>query len=236
MSSGHIGAATYASRLGGNGVAARYMRREAVSIGEDYQPFVDLLYEDISAILNTFQANPQRRHEFGEDAITDELVSNLSTAGYEAWHDVSAGGHVDVTVKLGKHTWIGEAKKDQKFDEGYLQLITRYRPLSGNFDHNHGGMLLYCTTKATLKVQVERWKEKFVLTFSNEYPNFKTWDCPSSKFAFFSSHDHPITGYPYIVRHMLVGLHFEPQDASGRRSRSPKTAKAPRKKSTVAKP
>lgn len=203
----------------------------AVSVGTDYAAFVDLLYEDMTAILNTFQANPQRRSTFGEDAITDELVSNLSTAGYNAYHDVSAGGHVDVTVQLGTHSWIGEAKKDQKFDEGYLQLVTRYRPVTGNFDHNHGGMLLYCTTSATLKDQVERWKQKFKTTFEAQYADFKMWDCPTNRFAFFSSHDHPLSGYPYVVRHMLVGLHFAPQDASARKSvarkRTTKKASSP---------
>jgi len=217
----HIGAAKFASLLGGNGVASRYLQRGAVSASKDYIAFVKLLYLDIDDISNTLQSNPQRRHRLSEDGISDEIVSNLGTAGYDASQDTSSGGHVDITVRLGKHTWIGEAKKDQKFDEGFLQLSTRYTPASGNFKHNHGGMLLYCTRGPDLLTMRAKWLKK--LSGMRGFRRLETIDCPESDFAFFSRHVHPVSGKHFIVRHLLIGLHFRPQDASARRSAKSRT-------------
>jgi len=210
-----IGAARLARLLGGNGVAARYQERIAISMSTDFDAFIRLLYEDLDSIINTFQANPQHRHKDGEDRLTEELVSNLGTAGYDASHDTSAGGHVDVTVKLGSHSWIGEAKKNSKFDEGFKQLSTRYRPVSGNFKHNHGGMILYYCSGADITTQLSRWRKKIP---SLGFRNLTTDDCPVNEYAFYSTHTHDVTGKDFKVRHMAVGLIFNPIDRSARLS------------------
>jgi len=231
----HIGAGTFAQNLGGLSIAARYQERNAVAGQAAYEPFVKLLYTDLNDLINHMQANPQRRHELGEDSLTDEIIMGLSVAGYDASHDTSAGGHVDVTVKLGPHSWIGEAKKDQKFSDGYRQLVTRYRPASGNFEHNHGGMLLYCTTQTDLLTLRQRWKDKFKEDFDEVYKPLDIVDCDTSRYAFVSSHKHPVSGSDWIVRHMLVGLQFKPEDASARSSAKRRaTPKTPRKKKSAA--
>lgn len=230
-----IGAGKFANLLGGNGVAARYQQREAMSRSKNYVGFVQLLYADLDDIINTFQANPQKRNQDGEDRITEELVSNLGTAGYDASHDTASGGHVDLTVKLGRHSWIGEAKKDAKFDEGFKQLSDRYRPASGNFHHNHGGMLLYYCKGADVTTQLDRWRKKLpTVTYKNgiKFKKLETIDCPTSEFSFFSRHMHNVTGKYFIVRHMAVGLQFEPSDASGRNVRA-KAAKRISKAKTI---
>ena len=214
----HIGAGTFAQNLGGLSIAARYQERNVVAGQAAYEPFIKLLYTDLNDLINHMQANPQRRHSLSEDTLTDEIIMGLSVAGYDATHDTSAGGHVDVTVKLGPHSWIGEAKKDQKFSDGYRQLVTRYRPASGNFEHNHGGMLLYCTTQTDLLTLRQRWKDKFKQDFESIYSPLSIMDCGLSRYSFVSSHKHPVSGDDWVVRHMLIGLQFSPQDASARSS------------------
>lgn len=215
---GHIGAGAFASNLGGLATAARYQMRNIVAGQPDYLPFVNLLYEDLNDLIHHLQANPQRRHRLSEDSLTEEIITGLSVAGYNAAHDRSAGGHVDITIHLGPHTWIGEAKKDSKFSDGYRQLISRYRPASGNFEHNHGGMILYHTQKADLVTRRENWIRQFKKDFSETYNSLKVEDCAISRFAFISKHKHPVSGLEYVVRHMLVGLQFFPMDASARAS------------------
>ncbi|MDN4052249.1 hypothetical protein QPK32_04110 [Massilia sp. YIM B02763] len=230
----HIGAGAFAQNLGGLSIAARYQERNVIAGKSEYEPFVELLYTDINDLINHMQANPQRRHALGEDSLTEELIMGLSVAGYDASHDTSAGGHVDITVKLGPHSWIGEAKKDQKYSDGYRQLVTRYRPASGNFDHNHGGMLLYCTSQTDLLTLRQRWKEKFEEDFKGSYSPLNITDCSKSRYAFYSSHKHPVSGHDWVVRHMLVGLQFVPQDASARGVQARKASvKKPRRKRTA---
>jgi hypothetical protein len=218
----HIGAATYAGYLGGNPIAARHQQRIAIAKSTDYTQFAHLLTQDITDIANLMQANPQRRSKQGEDGLTDEIVLALNVAGYDASHDRSSGGHVDVTVKLGCHSWIGEAKKDSKYDEGYKQLVSRYRPASGNFKHNHAGMLLYYTGKSDLIAHRDAWYRKFVSTFQHKYRGLQFVYCGFSDYAFFSKHRHPVSGKEFIVRHLVIGLQFHPEDASARASKSRK--------------
>jgi hypothetical protein len=207
------------------------MERLATAKSSDYIRFARLLAQDITDIANIMQANPQRRCKLGEDGLTDEIVLGLSVAGYDASHDRASGGHVDVTVKLGGHSWIGEAKKDSKYDEGYKQLITRYRPASGNFSHNHGGMLLYFTGKSDLIAHRDVWHSKFMNAFQRTYPDLETISCEYSDYAFYSRHKHPVSGKPFVVRHLVVGLQFHPQDASAVASAARRQQKAKRKKS-----
>jgi hypothetical protein len=213
---GHIGAGAFADNLGGLPAAARYQVRNVVAGQKEYQPFIDILYLDLSDLINHLQANPQRRHHLSEDSLTEEIITGLSVAGYNASHDRSSGGHVDITIQLGPHTWIGEAKKDKKFSDGYRQLIARYRPASGDFEHNQGGMILYHTQRTDLLTRRSNWVKQFKKDFSEIYSPVHVEDCPKSRFAFITRHKHPVSGLDYTVRHMMVGLQFFPTDASAR--------------------
>lgn len=230
-----IGAGQFASHLGGYGVAARFQQREAVAESNDYHQFIDLLYQDLDDIFNKMQSSPKRRAQRDEDGITDEIVIVLSSIGYDADHDKDLGGHVDVTVELGAHSWIGEAKKDSKFNEGFLQLTTRYRHPSGNFEHSHGGMLLYFADQtANIQTLTKRWRAKF------EDKEFRAMFCEEENIdkvviencqkrpqtAFYTKHIHNVTGNEFVVRHMSMALMFHPQDISGRQTAARKAAKA----------
>lgn len=226
-----IGAASYAHLLGGNGIAGRCIRRGLIAHSKNYDSFIELLYEDLDSIIEDFQSNPQRRHADSEDRLTEEMVGNLNTAGYTASHGTAAGGHVDFTVMLGGKdlTWIGEAKKDQKFDEGFLQLSTRYRPAGGNLSHNQAGMVLYCCKPPNLTQRRTTWMEK-VLGMP-QFEKLSAYDCPKNKFFFYTTHTHELTGQAFIVRHMFVGLIWEPKDASALAVKARAEAKAAKPKS-----
>jgi hypothetical protein len=226
----HIGANKYARNLGGAAAAARTYQRNAIAEDPDYSKFVVLLYHDLDDLIHHLQANPQRRHQAGEDALTDQIVMGLHCMGYDASHDKSSGGHVDLTIELGPHTWIGEAKKNSKYSEGYRQLVSRYRPASGNFDHNHAGLILYSNKKTDLLSQRNTWLSKFKADFSGVYSPISYSACPISSYAFFTDHKHPVSGKPFWVRHMMVGLHFSPTDASARASRGRKKVARTKKK------
>nr|WP_315481474.1 hypothetical protein [uncultured Undibacterium sp.] len=232
----NIGAIDYAMYAGGLPSVFRALELNEIYKTQDYEKFVHRLYKDIDAIIFQFQANPQKRNGDSEDRLTEEFVTNLNTLGYSASHDTSSGGHVDITVKLGLSdlSWIGEAKKDKEFREGFMQLCDRYKPASGNFNHNHAGMLLYFSGGADIITLKDRWEEK-VKEFS-EYEGIRTSACNlKGCTAFFSAHKHSVSGIDFNVRHMHVALHFDPTDRSGRATKArrkrktaiAKTSKAP---------
>ncbi|MBI3728694.1 MAG: hypothetical protein HY254_10250 [Burkholderiales bacterium] len=225
-----LGAGQFAILLGGNGLAARYQERIALLYSENYDSFIKLLYKDLDGLINQFQANPQNRNKKNEDGLTEEFVTNLCTAGYTASHDTSSGGHVDITVRIGVHSWIGEAKKDSKFDEGFKQLCTRYRPASGNFEHNHAGMLLYLCKGPNILKRKKAWEKKLKTL---DFESISTYDCKENLNHFYSSHVHDVTGREFIVRHMPVALQFTPTDASARRSKTAQSVKILNEKNEV---
>lgn len=220
-----IGLQNYAE-LFDDKVLARLIRLRVATNKNDYDGFVDCLYEQIDHIFSSFQAAPQRRCNDSEDKITDDLVVNLRTAGFDANHDQDSGGHVDVTVKAGDLTWIGEAKIYRQINdiyEGFLQLTTRYRPASGNFDHNKAGMLIYLTTKPNAKAQIDTWRAHIR---SKNIDGYQDRDCPKNRLAFHSEHTHEVSGLPFFIRHMPLMLYHQPQDKSGRSRKTRSTKKA----------
>lgn len=216
-----IGLEDYA-RLIGDGALIRNLKRLSAATSHDYQRFVQYLYEEIKHIFELLQTNPQRRLKDWEDRITDEVVSNLNTAGYQATHDQSSGGHVDVTVTSMGLTWIGEAKKYSSVTnvfEGFQQLSTRYRPASGNFEHNHGGLLIYITDKPDAKKLMTDWKNHLG---DKSIGGYESRECTENYLSFISEHTHDVTGMPFIVRHIPLLLHQDPKDKSGRSRKSSK--------------
>ncbi len=219
---------------GGDKKFIRYLKRINLEIEEDYPEFISVLYADLDDISYNFNKNPQRRAEDTEDRLTDEIVSALNLLGYTADHDRESGGHVDVTVELGSHSWIGEAKIHQGpayLYEGFLQLATRYRPASGNWKHNHGGMLIYIQKQKNAAKLKQEWKDHLACKFVEQGEAIEFADCKNNIFAFNSTHNHEISGLEFIVRHIPFLLTHEPKDKSGR-NRKPRKPRATSKKTT----
>lgn len=119
------------------------LRRAKISEEGSYEEFIEQLYSDIDESIYDMQAGRELRQNDSEDRLSADIILALKRQGYSAVPDGKTGGHVDISVKLGDFSWIGEAKKDGNFHEGFLQLTTRYVPASGDYSHNQGGLIFY---------------------------------------------------------------------------------------------
>jgi hypothetical protein len=196
----------------------RTLARWEASVRGSYADFLKEFYPDLDECINALRTIVHQVQDDGEDRITSDLVLQLQRLGYEVTHDAQVGGHVDVAVKSGPHTWIGEAKLNWKIDEGMLQLTTRYLQLNGNHTNDHGGLLLYLTHTDDAKSKLDNWKLEL------EAMPVTCRPCPENPLAFFSEHKMPGTGLQFNVRTMAVALYWKPQDASGKATAARRSA------------
>ena len=94
-----------------------------------YEDFLDVLYKKLRGIFIKLEHSRDKYFSHDEDAITGVIAGRLEEAGYYASEQTKQNGAVDLTVKLGDHKWIAEAKiaySNSKILEGLLQLLTRY--------------------------------------------------------------------------------------------------------------
>lgn len=194
-------------------------------IGEEgtYEEFIEQLYRDIDAEVYALQASREMRQEDSEDRITLDILGGLNRHGYQATHDSKTGGHVDLSIRLGDHSWIGEAKKDGNFHEGYLQLTSRYVQASGNYAHNQGGLLLYLVKTADASGALKRWGAKLATDGAS------CVQCTKNILAFYSSHKLEGSGTNLMIRSMAVALYHRPLDKSARNSAKSKSSAVKKK-------
>lgn len=173
--------------------------------------FISFLYEDLEKIIRIIEEDPGARRDDDEDRITQEVVLGLKMRGYDASHDTFHGGHCDIVVKLNKYTWLGEAKIHSNYDhlmQGFNQLFSRYS--SGTDFCNQGAIIVYCKRKNTLDVMT-KWKTELIKKFGKKSISDKICSYRES-LSFYSTHIHESSGLRYIVKHIFVVLHFDPQD------------------------
>jgi hypothetical protein len=195
------------------------LRRARISEEGSYEEFVDQLYEDIDQLIYSMQAGRELRQKDSEDRLSADVLGGLRLHGYDAFADGKSGGHVDLSVKMGEFSWIGEAKKDGNFREGFLQLTTRYVPASGNFAHNQGGLIFYLIATPDAQGKLNTWRDELVAKGS--YCSA----CTRNALAFYSTHKLEGAGTNFKVRTMGVALYHHPKDKSARNSVAKKTAK-----------
>lgn len=195
------------------------LRRAKISDEGTYEEFVGQLYDDIDQLIYRMQGGPELRQTDSEDRLSAEVLGGLSILGYDAVADGKTGGHVDLSVKMGEFSWIGEAKKDGNFHEGFLQLTTRYVPASGNFAHNQGGLIFYLVATPNARGKLTNWRDDLT---SNGYTCV---DCTRNPLAFYSDHKIESSGTDFKVRTMGVALYHQPKDKSARNSAAKKAAK-----------
>lgn len=195
------------------------LRRVKISEEGTYDEFVGQLYDDIDQLIYRMQSGPELRQNDSEDRLSAEVLGGLSILGYDAVADGKTGGHVDLSVKMGEFSWIGEAKKDGNFHEGFLQLTTRYVPASGNFAHNQGGLIFYLIATPDARGKVGTWRDE--LTSKGH----ACVDCTRNQLAFYSDHKLESSGTDFKVRTMGVALYHKPKDKSARNSAAKKAAK-----------
>jgi hypothetical protein len=206
-------------RFAGKKPVQAALRREWISEEGTYQDFIEQLYVDIDALIYALQASREIRQNDTEDRISQDILVGLNQHGYHATHDGKTGGHVDISVRLGEHSWIGEAKKDGNFHEGFLQLTTRYVQASGNYAHDHGGLLFYIIQSADALGKLNGWRTTLTNAGDTCLP------CKKNKLAFFSTHKLEGSGTDLTIRTMIVSLYHRPQDKSARISAAKKQKK-----------
>ena len=195
------------------------LRRARISDEGPYDEFIDQLYLDIDQVINRMQAGRELRQDDGEDRLSGDILLGLDLLGYDTVADAKTGGHVDLSIKLGPFSWIGEAKKDGNFQEGFLQLSTRYVPASGNYNHNQGGLLFYLVDTKNARGTLDTWRD--ALTTQGH----ACVACPRNPLAFYSDHTLEGSGLPFKIRTMGVTLYHKPQDKSARASAKRKATK-----------
>lgn len=195
------------------------LRRAKISEEGSYDEFVEQLYDDIDQLIYRMQSGPEVRQADSEDRLSAEVLGGLSILGYDAVADGKTGGHIDLSVKMGEFSWIGEAKKDGNFHEGFLQLTTRYVPASGNFAHNQGGLIFYLIKSPDAHGKLSTWRSDLT---SKGHP---CMDCNRNKLAFYSDHKLESSGTNFKVRTMGVALYHKPKDKSARTSIAKNDAK-----------
>lgn len=206
------------------------IRRSMLVEGElPYHDFVKQLYSDLDEAIYILQKNPELHQNSSEDQLSILLLGNLKISGYDTAHEAKTGGHVDLTVGLGDYTWIGEAKKDGNYEGGFKQLSTRYVTGSGNYAHNHGGLIFYLVTIKNAKLVMNNWRAKLIENST------VCKDCKNNTLAFYSDHVLESSGTDFYVRSMAVSLYHQPQDASGIRTAENAAAKKTAAKKTAAK-
>lgn len=195
------------------------IRRQMLGEGGTYEEFIEQLYADIDESIYELQASRELRQNDSEDRISLDILVGLKRHGYHATHDSKTGGHVDLSVRMGSHSWIGEAKKDGNFHEGFLQLTSRYVQASGNYAHDQGGLLFYMVKAADALGKLTAWRTRL----TND--GHSCADCGKSKLAFYSTHKLEGSGTDFKVRSMAVSLYHQPLDKSARNSSEKKAAK-----------
>lgn len=208
------------NRYAGKKFVMAALARARISEEGTYQEFVDQLYEDLDQAIYALHASREMRQEDSEDRITADILSRLSVIGYKATHDTKTGGHIDLSIRLGDdHSWIGEAKKDGNFQEGFLQLTSRYVQASGNFAHDHAGLLFYLVETPDALGKLNGWRDKI------SADGCKAQDCPKNNLAFSFTHKLAGSGTNLKVRAMAVSLYHKPLDKSARVSAARKEGK-----------
>jgi len=198
-----------------------FVDRLLVSLEGTEEEFLQVLYDDFDSIANEFQKHRHLRCHDEEDRTTIEIISNLNSRQYNVTHDEASSGHADMVVRHGRFTWIGEAKRDHSSTnilEGFKQLVTRYT--TGTNGQKSGGLLIYIQNNPNASLYMEKWK-KFFMEKAKEFPlevsggEVRIEECSSNELAFFTVHEHQVSGNLFRTRHMPILLHFNPQDKSG---------------------
>lgn len=204
---------------------------------ENYEEFLDKLYDDIDYIIGQFsktkniyyQAMVKDNSKNGENLINADICDRLDMGGWDAIHDPNVNGHCDIVVTLPNtnYQWLGEGKirKDKKYHyKGLKQLLHRYS--TGQDEQTAGGLLIYITkSNITQKKITEEW-ESDIQIFDDQQLGIEDIDaeeipiskatsfmsCPKTSFAFYTYHQHPLSGLEYSVRHRTIDFRHQPKD------------------------
>ncbi len=191
-----------------------------------YQYFIEVLYEKLDNIFAKLENSRDKIFSHDEDAITGLIAARLEEIGFNTSEQTKQNGSVDLTVELGGHKWIAEAKiaySNSKILEGLLQLLTRYVTRD-----EKAGLLIYIKKPKSIDV-VKNWDgflknskslESYIAKKNPElqddlnciFSNVKT---TSHTPMILSSRHNLVRGTEINIRHFCADLYYNPADSSG---------------------
>lgn len=172
--------------------------------------FISRLYKEIDKIVDGIERNPKIRAKDKEDRLSEEIVTALNSAGYNASHDKYNRGHADICVEVKTFKWIGEAKIHTSYHwlyKGFQQLHTRYT--TGR--ECDVGILIYIRNVNANSVMTE-WRGRLENQYKKKSRSIDFENCQSRAVTFYSTHAHKSSGLLIKTRHMGVVLNYEPED------------------------
>ncbi|MBT0719428.1 hypothetical protein HGT71_14355 [Rosenbergiella epipactidis] len=185
---------------------------------ESHNNFKQFIRIEIDNAINHIEKNINiYNFDLTEDQITSILIGKIENKhlGINAYHEDFQRGHCDITIKLYKFTWHGEAKKHTSgykyLLKGYAQLTERYT--NGNPDSCSGGLIIY-SQNSDCKKMMTAWYE-YLQKWAPEIHKAgqaKLVFCKNNPLVFYSTHQHTVSGLPYEVTHFAVNFHFDPVD------------------------
>jgi hypothetical protein len=149
------------------------------------------------------------RVDRSEDALTNDIITELCALGFDATHDTDYGGHCDIVIRgVEGFLWMAEAKIHSSYKwlyKGLQQLRTRYS--TGMPGQNDGALIIYCKgpridrVMASWSAHLGKADKRATISRDNKNP-----------LIFSSIHTHERTGLEFRVRHVPISLHHEPRD------------------------
>ncbi len=179
-------------------------------LAQNHDARVKAVQKGVDFACAELEKRSSKKQGLGEDAITLDICSMLSMAGFQASHDKYNNGHCDIVVD-GKDTfvWLAEAKEHSNYnwlDKGFQQLATRYS--TGTIGQNHADVLVYCYN-ADAKAMLDKWRKELVKRNINVEAEESSCGNP---LLFCSKNKHTKSGLDFHVRHKVIVLHWDPKD------------------------
>jgi hypothetical protein len=180
------------------------------ALAQSHDARVKAVQKGVDFACAELEKRSSKKQGLGEDAITLDICSMLSMAGFQASHDKYNNGHCDIVVD-GKDTfvWLAEAKEHSNYawlDKGFQQLTTRYS--TGTVGQDHGDVLIYCYN-ADAKTMLGKWRTELL----ERNGQVKAEESPcGNPLVFCSTNKHIKSGLNFHVRHKALALYWDPKD------------------------
>ena len=184
--------------------------RKAREGWDDFEKLIHELLIDASTSMSESR-NHLKYNDTSEDgysAVLFYILSGYKNYGLKVNREANNGGHCDIAIELGKHKWLGEAKKAKDYQwvyEGFLQLTTRYSVSGAN--SKSGGLILYCNQK-----KVNNFMSNWMMELNSRFPQISKEECYDDDHNIkITTHSHGVSGNTYKVIHIPIYLNYSPE-------------------------
>ncbi|EOV4658582.1 hypothetical protein ACONVD_002948, partial [Escherichia coli] len=166
---------------------------------QSYENFKQFVRIELDSAVQAIEENSNKLNfDLTEDQLTLILLANIKNKdmGIEAYHENNQRGHCDITIKLNRFTWHGEAKKHtgsySYLFKGYAQLTERYS--TGTVDSASGGLIIYTRNKKCNEMMT-KWKAHLDKSAPRIHAckSISITPCKRNPLVFYSQHTHTVS-------------------------------------------